>query len=411
MEQRHYSPTTDAPEAVPVQSRATFGYVGSDDYEYYEPPPQAQQFERQRSPVPEYQQYDPSSNTYQSSRVSAQSPHPPSSDIGRSPQLSGRSPPLSDSGFSKSRPLSPSVQYSEIHSPDPERVYHDQADKEAVYHEPPRSKVPSYYATPVPGVIHHQNSGDRPQVWTDQHQQHISEKAQKKPFYKRWLFILLIVGLIIVAAIAIALGVVFGTKNHSNSSNNNSNTGSGTTNVTNGDNPNVDINTSIGGQINNAYYSKSGAWNGSGIAIASANTNADQSIYAFYQDYRGDLQYTLMSPSGQWDLVGPVNSNSHKALNGTPLSTVYHQLGNKLVWHLFYIDENYYLRERITTNQTNGPTAIWTDGPLNDLNLKTWQSNSIGMQACYWVSDLWEHDVNLANSSPGKLLRTMVSTS
>lgn len=377
MEQRRSSPTTDAPEAVPVHSQATFGFVGSDDYEYYEPPPQAQQFEGQRSPVPEYQQYD----TYQSSRISAQSPHLPSSEIGRSPQLSGRSPQLSDSGFSKSRPLSPSVQYSEVHSPDPERVYHDQADKEAVYHEPPRSKVPSYYATPVPGVIRHQNSGDRPQVWTEQ--QHFSEKPQKKPVYKRWLFILLIVGLIIIAAIAIALGVVLGTKK--NNSSNNSSPGSSTGSGSNGNNPNVDINISVGGQINNAYYSKSGAWNGSGIAIASANTNEDQSIYAFYQDYRGDLQYTLMSPQGQWSIVGPVNAGSYKALNGTPLSTVYHQLGNKLVWHLFYIDENYIIRERIITNQTNGPTATWSDGPLSSLNLKTWQSNSIGMQACYWV--------------------------
>lgn len=376
MEQRRYSPTTDAPEAVPVQTQATFGFVGSDQYEFYEPPPQTHH-ERQRSPVPEYQQYD----TYQSSRVSAQSPPLPSSEIGRSPQLSSRSPQLSDSGFSKSRPLSPSVQYSEIHSPDPERVYHDQADKEAVYQEPPHSKVPSYYAAPVPG-IQHQNSGDRPQVWNHETQQ-VNEKPQKKPFYKRWLFILLVIALIIVAAIAIALGVVFGTKKHTTSSGNSSSSSGPSPGGAN--HPNVDINTSVGGEINDAYYSTKGAWNGSGIAIASANTNADQSIYAFYQDYRGDIQYTLMNPQGQWNLVGPVNSGSYQALNGTPLSVVYHQLGNKLVWHLFYIDVNYIVRERIITNQTNGPTATWSDGPLNDLQLKTWQSNTIGMQACYWV--------------------------
>jgi hypothetical protein len=93
----------------------------------------------------------------------------------------------------------------------------------------------------------------------------------------------------------------------------------------------------------------------------------------------------LMDAQRKWNLVGPVNAGSYPALNATPLSTVQHQLGSQLVWHLFYIDENYYVRERIITNSsTTSPTPIWQDGPLNALNLKAWQSNTIGLQGCYW---------------------------
>lgn len=368
MSHRYQSPTSEAPEAVADQPRATFGFVGSDDYEYYEPPPS--NFERQRSPVPEYQRYE-----HSSPRVSAQSPQPPSSDIGRSPQIS-------DGGYTKSRPLSPSVQYSEIHSPQPEIAY-DEADKEAVYspQHHHHSKVPSYYTGPAPGMLHHQNSHDRPQVWTDgQYQQH--EKPRKRPFYKRWLFWLIIVILVILIAVGVALGVVFGTKKKNEV---NPNPPNPTGAVGGQDNPNVDIQTSVGGYINNNYYSESGAWNGSGIAIAAANSNYDLSIYAFYQDSDGKLQFTLSNPQGQWNQIGPVNAGAPKALNGTPLSTVAHQVGNELRWHLFYIDEDYYIRERIITNtSSNGPTPTWTDGPLSKQNLKTWESNTIGLQACYW---------------------------
>lgn len=379
MDERPRSPIHDAPEAVPNQPRNEFGFVGSDDYEYYEPPPSA--FDRQRSPVPEYQQFD-QQNT--SPRISAQSPPPPpaGSDITRSPQVS-------DGGFTKSRPLSPSAQYSEIHSPAPEIVYNNQQEKEAVFVPPPTSKVPSYQAYPVPG-IQHQNSGDRPQVWTDSGEvPQEQQQKKKKPFYKRWLFIAIIALLVVLIAVGIALGVVFGTRKSHDDSPTPTPTQTAAppppANTSTPNNPGVDINTSVGGYINNDYYSESGAWNGSGIAIAGANPNKNEAIYAFYQDHTGAIQYTLMDSQNRWTLVGPVNDNSHKALNGTPLSTVLHYLGAELVWHLFYIDEDYIIRERIMTNTSdNGPAAIWRDGPLNDLKLSVWKSNSIGLQACYW---------------------------
>jgi len=401
MEERRHSPTSDAPEAVPNLHRPTFGFVGSDDYEYFEPPPSA--FERQRSPVPEYQQYETSP------RISAQSPPPASSDIGRSPQIS-------ESGFTKSRPLSPSVQYSEIHSPDPERVYNE-GEKEAVHSAPThQSKVPSYYAGPAPG-IYHQNSGDKPQLWSAdqqyQHQQH-QEQPKKTPFYKRWWFWLVIVALIVIIAVAVACGVVFGTKKSNKGSDSSNSAGNGTSagnstsggNGTSGTNTDADPNTSVGGYLNDAYYSKSGAFNGSGIAIAGANTDDNESLYAFYQDPTGELQYTVMDSTGQWKLIGPVNHDSYKALNGTPLSTVQHIIGGQTasaqaVWHLFYIDEDYIVRERIITNTTtNSISPVWSDGPLSEKNLHTWESNTIGLQACYWGNfyGQWSYDEAIASA-------------
>lgn len=397
MEERRSSPTEGAPEVVPGTQRSTFGFVGSDDYEYYEPPPSA--FDRHQSPVPEYQRYNDSTISQTSPRVSAQSPPPPTgSDIGRSPQLS-------DSGFTKSRPLSPSVQYSEIHSPDPQTVYHggayNQGEKEAVYN--PQSKVPSYHqAYPVPGMIH-QNSGDRPQVMSATPRP--DEPAKKKPFYKRWVFILGIIVLVIVIVLAVVLGVVFGTKKSHNNPSNSPATTSGTssTSTSTGSVPTstVDPNIAVGGYISPAYYSTSGAWNGSGIAIAAAKPGVDQSLFAFYQDPTGMLQYTLLNAQGQWSQVGPVNAGSYKALNGTPISTVNHQLGNQLVWHVFYIDVNYTIRERIITNTTtDGPAPIWKDGPLSSQNLKTWKSTSIGLQACYWGNyyGQWSYSPTVASA-------------
>ncbi|KAK5086644.1 hypothetical protein LTR05_003812 [Lithohypha guttulata] len=393
MAQHQSSPTSQAPEFVPDQHRSNFGFVGSDSYEYFERPQSA--FEQRRSPVPEYERYENHARTT-SPQISAASPPPPSSDIGRSPAMS-------DSGFSTTKPpLSPSAQYSEVNSPGLQLSY-DSADKEAVYSpEPPRSKVPSYYASPMPGTIHHQNSDDRPQVFNTIPDQY-HEKPKKKKLYKRWWFWLLLLLIVIAIAVGVACGVIFGNKK-GNSSTSSGSTGSanGTTTNTTGDNPNVDLSTAVGGYINPAYYSKSGAWNGSGVAIAAANSAADQTIYAFYQDHNGVIQYTYMDERYEWTLIGQVNSDRYPALNGTPLSTVQHAIGSQLVWHLFYIDQNYYIRERVITNDTtNGPAAVWSDGPLSAKNLRTWQAPAAQLQACYFGNYYGAWSYNSSQISAG----------
>lgn len=369
MDQRQGSPHHDAPEAVAEQPKTTFGFTGSDAYEYYEPP--SSDGGQNRSSVPEYHQYD---HTEPSLRISTQSPPIPGSERTRSPQLS-------DSGFTRSRPLSPMAYYSEIHSPDPEMVYSGQ-EKEAVHTPQLQSKVPSYHAHAVPG-LYHQNSGEKPQVWSEAEPQRVEEK--KKPIYKRWPFIIIVILLVCLIAVGAGLGAYFGTRKSHNSSGSSTNSTSSSGGSASGNKPGVDINTSIGGQINDAYYSKSGAWNGSGIAIAGVDQTKNEAIYAFYQAYDGSIQFTLMDAQKKWNHIGPVNDGSFPALNATPLSTVQHLVGDQLIWHVFYIDTNYILRERYITNDTtNSPTPIWQDGPLNDKKLSVWESNTIGLQACYW---------------------------
>lgn len=260
--------------------------------------------------------------------------------------------------------------YSEIHSPDPERVWTagelgSVEEKEACPEDPPAAAVAP--VEDVPAVEEPQQAGEEQQ------------QARKKPWYKRWVFILLALALVAIIAIAVALGVVFGLRESRSDPSPSANAGSGSPN------PAADPDTSVGGYISPEYYSRSGAWNGTGIAIAAANPGVDQTIYAFYQDYTGDLQYTLMSSDGSWRTIGPVNAGSHRALNATPLSTVNHRLNDTLVWHVFYVDDTYTLRERVLTSNMNGTyTPYWDDGPLNDKNLKTNVANKIGMQACYW---------------------------
>lgn len=363
MDRRQNSWDVGAPEIIGYSTRAGHESTRSaDNDEYYDPPLSAQG--KQRSPAPRSEQ------DHTSPRISDPSYTINSSLLGRSPQISEPTPTKS-SGFS------PLIRYTELYSTDPEVVYPEQ-EKEVVYTGQNPSRPLSYQQFPIPG-IRHQNSGERPQVWSAMdHEDFLEEEERsKKPLYKRWKFILAIVGLLVLVAVGVGLAATFISRRGGSRSKSSTRIGK--------NNPNVDLNKSVGGYINDAYYSTSGAWNGSGIAVAAANTDYNQAIYAFYQDYTGGLQYTLMNPQGEWSLVGPVNANSPKALNGTPLSTVQNQLGDQRVWHVFYIDEDYILRERIITNTTTtSPTPVWTDGPLNDLNLTVWKSNTIGMQSCYW---------------------------
>lgn len=369
MERRQNSWISGVPEVINHPTQATSESTSPDDQKYYDPPLSAR--EQQRSPAPRYEQYE---RDYGSPEISEPSSTHRSSLLGRSPQIS-------DGTFTKLSTFSPLISYTELYSTDPEVVYPEQG-KEVVYTEQPVSKAFSHHQDPVPG-IQHRNSGDRPQVWSaidrmepDDYYSHV--RRPRKPLYKRWKFILAITVLLLLVAIGVGLAAVFINMRRNKS---------GSSTRIGKNNPNVDLNKSVGGYINDAYYSTSGAWNGSGIAIAAANTDLNQAIYAFYQDYTGTIQYTLMNPQGEWTLVGPVNADSPRALNGTPLSTVQHQIGHERVWHLFYIDEDYIIRERIITNtSTTAPTPVWTDGPLNDLNLTAWNSTSIGMQGCYWGS-------------------------
>jgi hypothetical protein len=137
-----------------------------------------------------------------------------------------------------------------------------------------------------------------------------------------------------------------------------------------------------GGALDPLYYSHTGAWNGSGIAIASANFGIDSSIYVYFQHYTGEIRSFIQEANGVWTDSNVVVSSG--ARNATPLSAVAYIVNEVATWHIFYIDQDSYVRQRISSNGSAFQTNIWQDGPLNSLNLKANDADMIGLQACYW---------------------------
>lgn len=209
-------------------------------------------------------------------------------------------------------------------------------------------------------------------------------EAQEDPIYthsqpeqkKRYLFglskkgfIIAIVALILaIVAIAVGVGVGVGIGSHHSSASSNA--------TTDGD-PNY----TIGGALNPQYYSRQGAFNGSGVALTDVNFGLDNSIYVFHQTYTGEIQQLVYGADGSWKFVTQVATD---AKNSTPLSTVaYISADSIATWHLFYVSEENVLKQRIQTNESQFQTNIWDDGPLNDLDLKVNDADTVGMQACY----------------------------
>lgn len=102
---------------------------------------------------------------------------------------------------------------------------------------------------------------------------------------------------------------------------------------------------SIGGAINPAYFSTTGAFNGSGIAIAQQSFTNDLTagqqgtIVMYFQHWTGEIRYKQLTPSGQWQGGDTSTIVASDAKNNTPLSAVsYVGPGYVSTWHLFYVD-------------------------------------------------------------------------
>jgi len=70
------------------------------------------------------------------------------------------------------------------------------------------------------------------------------------------------------------------------------------------------------------------------------------------------------------------------AKNKTPISAVAYAMDQLSVVHLFYIDKNNIVREKISDNNTN----TWRNGPIGDLNLQAMDDPNVGLQACWYGS-------------------------
>ncbi|ORY07031.1 hypothetical protein BCR34DRAFT_570945 [Clohesyomyces aquaticus] len=137
----------------------------------------------------------------------------------------------------------------------------------------------------------------------------------------------------------------------------------------------------IGGMLDEKYYSKKGAFNGSGIALAGESWNKEQRrIFTIYfQHWTGDIRFMQYTTDRKWVGGGKAQTIASDAKNATPISTVAYNTNGTQTFHIFYVSKNNTLRQMTMTNVS----SIWEPGILSDLNLPVWNNPTVGLQACW----------------------------
>jgi hypothetical protein len=210
-----------------------------------------------------------------------------------------------------------------------------------------------------------------PPVVPEPYQRHEAEPPKKKRICGMaalWVWVMVGVLLVLAVALGVGLGVGLNQKDDNDAP---------------GKSP-QDSEYRIGGSIDPKFYSDEGAFNGSGIALASQSFSRQLSqgtqgnLVLYFQHWTGDIRWKQLSNTGDW-LGGDFSAVVAKdAKNNTPLSAVSYVLDGVSQWHVFYIDRNNTIKQRSNTNSTN----VWQDGPINKLKLKTFDAELVGMQAC-----------------------------
>lgn len=148
-----------------------------------------------------------------------------------------------------------------------------------------------------------------------------------------------------------------------------------------------------------ALLSSVGAFNGSGIALASQSfaSSGYGSIIMYFQHHTGQLRSAQLSKDGIWKGGDVTEVVAADAKNGTPIAAVAYAKDNiaavssktqmerwhKLTsskWHLFYINKDNIITEITNSNTTN----VWVPGPINDLQLRAMDDPHVGLQACWY---------------------------
>ena len=175
----------------------------------------------------------------------------------------------------------------------------------------------------------------------------------------------------------------------------------------------------IGGALGSEYYTKQGTFNGTGIALATEFWNHQERkiMTVYFQHWTGEIRSIQLTPAGEW--IGGTKSEviAIDAKDATPISIVSYALNgtaqvillslsrlpslissNRQQWHLFYIDKINRVRQKVNTNATN----IWQDGPLNRLNLTTYNAPNVGLQACWYGNYYGDSDASKFPTYDGK---------
>ncbi|KAF7513005.1 hypothetical protein GJ744_011271 [Endocarpon pusillum] len=207
---------------------------------------------------------------------------------------------------------------------------------------------------------------------------------------KKWFLVAASLATCIIVALAIALGVVFGTRG---SSSNDTTLPQPTATDPPPDTGDPDF--YVGGALNPQYYSTAGAFNGTGLALAEQSFGQGNrgNITLYYQHWSGHLRWSQLS-NGEWQ-GGSAEIVAHDAKNGTPISAVSYAMDERSIWHIFYVNEDNMLREKVNSNTTN----IWIDGPLSRQNLTVNRADRIGMQACWFGNYYGDSSFNAFNAT------------
>ncbi|GAB7341492.1 hypothetical protein MBLNU457_7720t2 [Dothideomycetes sp. NU457] len=146
----------------------------------------------------------------------------------------------------------------------------------------------------------------------------------------------------------------------------------------------------IGGALNAVYYSTTGAFNGSGIALASESFDGSShgDLVMYFQHYTGQIRWQQLTDQGQWVGGDETTIVASDARNSTPLSAVAYAMNKTSTWHVFYIDVNNTLRQKTNSNATN----VWVEGPLSKQKFKVYNADQVGMQACWYGNDYGDSD-------------------
>ena len=97
----------------------------------------------------------------------------------------------------------------------------------------------------------------------------------------------------------------------------------------------------IGGAIDPRYYTTTGAFNGSGIALATNSfTNeifegTEGVLVMYFQHHTGEIRWTQLSNDGSWNGGSASEVVATDAKNSTPLSTVSYISNDVTTWHVF----------------------------------------------------------------------------
>ena len=191
---------------------------------------------------------------------------------------------------------------------------------------------------------------------------------------------------------------------------------------------------------NPMYLSKRGAFNGTGLAAMqtrlmnltsqglSSAAQGHGNLLLVFQHYTGDIRFMVRGSTGHWQGGSVYDVVATDAKNGTPISLLSSAPIGVIQHHVFCgcidcralallfavltrfpdINNNNSLRQRFIDNQT----FTWYDGPLNDLDVSTLDSESVGLQACYYNGPIDSvGSVSLNGTNPNSGMRLFVATS